>query len=61
LRGLVVDEAKLYHRNPMTPYAGQTLTGRVPRTFLGGSAIDMAKPRGRFLGREPRSAGEPVP
>ena len=49
-----VDAAGLYHRHPVTPYAGRTLTGRVRRTWLRGIALreggDEA-PIGRLLKR----------
>lgn len=34
-----VDPAQLAHKNPLTPYAGHTLTGRVRHVWLGGEAI----------------------
>jgi allantoinase len=47
-----VDPAALYHRNPITPYAGRTLTGTVRATWLRGAPIDLAaEPRGRLLAR----------
>jgi allantoinase len=50
----MVDPARLYHRHPVTPYAGQTLTGRVRQTWLRGSALLEGKgetPVGRLLKR----------
>jgi allantoinase len=47
----VVDPAKLYHRNAVTPYVGRTLTGAVTDTLLRGRSIDMQEPRGRLLAR----------
>jgi allantoinase len=35
----VVDPARLYHRHPVTPYAGRTLTGRVRQTWLRGTPL----------------------
>jgi allantoinase len=35
----VVDPAMLFHRHPITPYAGMTLNGRVHRTILRGEVI----------------------
>ena len=35
----VVDPARLHHRHQVTPYAGQTLTGRVRQTWLRGAAL----------------------
>ncbi len=46
----VVDPALLHHRSPVTPYAGQRLTGVVRRTWLRG-APTTAEPRGRLLVR----------
>jgi allantoinase len=47
-----VDAARLEHRNPVTPYAGRTLTGTVRQTWLRGAPIDLAAaPRGRLLRR----------
>jgi allantoinase len=51
----VVDAAALHHKNPVTPYAGRTLTGTVRRTWLRGAPIDVAAdPRGRLLRRGER-------
>ncbi|GAA4480128.1 allantoinase AllB [Microbacterium panaciterrae] len=47
----VVDVTKLYHKNPLTPYNGKALAGRVRRTYLHGEAIDFETPRGRLLRR----------
>jgi allantoinase len=46
----VVEPDRLYHRHPLTPYAGQTLYGVVHRTWLRGEPVDGA-PRGRLLVR----------
>lgn len=54
-----VDAARLYHRNPVTPYAGRELTGVVRGTWLRGAAVEpAAAPRGRLLRRQlpPRRA-----
>lgn len=48
-----VDPAQLHHRHPVTPYAGQRLTGQVRRTWLRGVAVDADRPRGQLLGRLP--------
>ena len=48
----VVDPARLHHKNPITPYARQTLTGMVRRTFLAGREVDLQQPRGRLLRRD---------
>ncbi|MGI8681916.1 MAG: allantoinase AllB [Mycobacteriales bacterium] len=47
-----VDPTPLQHRNPITPYAGRTLTGVVRSTWLRGQQIAAGDPpRGRFLTR----------
>ena len=47
----------LHHRNPVTPYAGRTLTGVVRTTWLRGRAVDPAgEPFGRLI---TRPEGEP--
>ena len=48
-----VDVARLRHRNPVSPYAGQRLTGVVREAWLRGSRIDET-PRGRLLRRGER-------
>ena len=45
-----VDPARLAHRHPVTPYAGQTLTGVVRRTWLRGQETGET-PAGRLLRR----------
>jgi allantoinase len=47
-----VDPVRLYHRNPVTPYAGKVLTGVVRTTWLRGRAVTGDAPRGVFLTRE---------
>ena len=47
----VVDPAKLRHRNPISPYAGQTLHGVVEHTWLHGAPIVGDQRRGRMLER----------
>jgi allantoinase len=50
----VVDPARLYHRHPVTPYAGRTLTGRVSQTWLRGTALlegEGETPVGQLLKR----------
>ncbi|MFJ5229749.1 allantoinase AllB [Kitasatospora sp. NPDC088391] len=43
---------RLHHKNPVTPYAGRTLTGRVRRTWLRGRPVDPdGAPHGRPLTR----------
>jgi allantoinase len=47
-----VDAARLQHRHPVTPYAGQRLDGVVRATWLRGSIVEPdTEPRGRFLTR----------
>ncbi len=51
---LVVDPARLHHRNPVSPYAGARLTGVVRTTWLAGRRLDPTGgdlPRGRLLAR----------
>jgi allantoinase len=43
----VVDPARLHHRNPVSPYAGQTLRGVVTGTWLAGARIDLGHRAGR--------------
>jgi allantoinase len=49
-----VDPAELYHRHPVTPYAGATLRGSIERTWLRGVEVDGVTPRGRLLTRGER-------
>ncbi len=49
-----VDPARLWHRHPITPYAGRTLTGRVRQTWLRGTPLlegASDSPVGRLLKR----------
>jgi allantoinase len=48
----VVDPHRLHHRNPVTPYAGQTLRGVVVTTWLRGQIVTGDAARGCFLTRE---------
>jgi allantoinase len=53
--GAAVDPAALYHRHPVTPYAGRTLAGRVQTTILRGDVVFengacLPLPRGRVIG-----------
>jgi allantoinase len=52
---LLVDPARLHHRNPVSPYAGARLTGVVRATWLAGRRVDPdggdEVPRGRLLAR----------
>ncbi|MGW4797154.1 allantoinase AllB [Nonomuraea sp. NPDC004297] len=47
----LVDAARLYHKNPVTPYHGRTLKGAVLTTWLRGHPVDGAAqdPHGRLL------------
>jgi allantoinase len=46
----VVDVARLHHKNPVSAYAGRTLTGVVRETWLRGERVDIdGTPRGRLL------------
>jgi allantoinase len=47
----VVDQTKLHHKNPLTPYHGKTLSGVVRRTFVRGTAVDFTTPHGRQISR----------
>jgi allantoinase len=55
----VVDPARLFHRHPVTPYAGARLSGVVERTYLRGELVFehgavVGAPRGRTLMRTER-------
>jgi allantoinase len=48
----VVDVGRLHHKNPVSAYAGRTLTGTVRQTWLAGIPVDFgAAPRGQLLRR----------
>jgi allantoinase len=48
----VVDKAKLWHKNPVTPYDGLPLAGVVRSTWLRGEQLDLAgRPEGRLISR----------
>jgi allantoinase len=48
----VVDPTRLHHKNPVSAYAGRTLTGTVRATWLRGRPVHLsAGPRGRLLRR----------
>jgi allantoinase len=47
----VVDPGRLYHRNPVTPYAQRPLAGVVRQTWLRGQRITGDEPLGRLLRR----------
>jgi len=44
-----VDPLRLYHRNPVTPYAGRRLHGVVRSTILRGVPVDSGSSNGEFL------------
>jgi allantoinase len=52
----VVDPARLYHRHPLTPYAGARLDGVVRRTWLRGRPVSGDRPEGRLLARGERAS-----
>ncbi|WP_328953976.1 allantoinase AllB [Kitasatospora purpeofusca] len=55
-----VHAAELHHRNPVTPYAGRTLTGAVRTTWLRGRVVDPGgEPFGVQLTR-PRTPSEEI-
>jgi allantoinase len=47
----VVDPQRLYHRNPVTPYAYRPLAGVVRSTWLRGSQVSGNNPEGRLISR----------
>ena len=47
----VVDPKRLFHRHPVTPYAGRRLQGVVRSTILRGEVVDGKRPRGQLLAR----------
>jgi allantoinase len=47
----IVHAGNLFHRNPVTPYAGRTLAGVVRATWLRGRPVTGNRPRGRLLSR----------
>ena len=47
----VVDPAALWHRNPVTPYAGRTLTGVVRQTWLAGYPAGAGPRAGQLVSR----------
>jgi allantoinase len=49
--GFVVDPTVLFHRNPITPYAGRRLDGVVRSTWLRGQELAGDRPRGHLLTR----------
>ena len=49
--GYVVDAQRLNHKNPITPYQGKVLSGKVRKTFVGGHEVDYETPTGRLISR----------
>jgi allantoinase len=52
----VIDPSELHHRNPVTPYAGRRLDGRVAATYVRGVEVYADgrfrdEPAGRLLSR----------
>jgi allantoinase len=48
----VVDPERLWHKNPVTAYAGRSLVGTVRQTWLHGQPLDLTgPPRGRLIER----------
>ncbi len=47
----VVDPRRLYHRNPVTPYAQRALAGVVRSTWLRGTRVTGDEPRGHLISR----------
>jgi allantoinase len=50
-QSFVVEESRLLHRHPVTPYVGARLRGVVRQTWLAGAPVDGHTPRGRLLRR----------
>ena len=47
----VVDVNKLHHKNPISPYQGKVLAGKVSRTFVRGVEVDFKTPHGKLIRR----------
>ncbi len=47
----VVDAGKLHHKNAITPYEGEVVSGVVRRTFVRGTEVDYNTPHGKLLRR----------
>jgi allantoinase len=47
----VVDPSRLFHRNPVTPYAQRTLAGVVRSTWLRGRRVTGDEPAGQLISR----------
>jgi allantoinase len=51
-QSFVVDPSRLWHKNPVTAYAGRSLVGTVRQTWLHGRPLDLTgPPQGRLLER----------
>jgi allantoinase len=58
---LTVEATRLFHRHPVTPYAGKILDGVVRQTILRGEPVDLDQPHGRLLTREAARMGSTPP
>jgi allantoinase len=47
----VVDAATLNHKNPITPYQGMALSGKVRQTYVRGTLVDFQQPHGQLIRR----------
>lgn len=47
----IVDVKELHHRNPLSPYDGNVLSGVVRTTYLRGTPVDFETPRGNLIRR----------
>lgn len=47
----VVDVHKLHHKNPISPYQGKVIAGKVRRTFVRGTEVDFKTPKGQLIRR----------
>ena len=47
----IVDADRLHHKNHITPYQGKALSGVVRRTFVRGTEVDFAEPKGQLIRR----------
>lgn len=45
----MVDPDMIRHKQPLTPYAGRTLTGVVSGSILRGQLVDLVRPRGALM------------
>jgi allantoinase len=56
----VVNPDRLYHRNPLTPYAGRRLMGVVRETWLRGKPVNLRDPGGQLLDRRATATVQPT-